>query len=132
MNGHGEPDQFAIYGTICINSLLIRHIWRIMWHHSLMMDTHSLGEFCKSARKAAGLTLAQLSARTGIPTRSLVRIEAGEPQAPIGRVMLVLQSLGYGLEAVPITRPSLASLATLYDESADENNAAAATPAHKR
>jgi transcriptional regulator with XRE-family HTH domain len=91
-----------------------------------MLDTHSLGEFCKAARRAAGLTLANLSARTGIPTRSLVRIEAGEAQAPIGRVMLVLQSLGHGLEAAPITRPSLESLAGLYNESADENNADAA------
>lgn len=103
-----------------------------MWHHSQMMDARSLGEFCRAARRAAGLTVAELSARTGIPMRSLARIEAGEAQAPIGRVMRVLQSLGHGLEAVPITRPSLESLATLYDESADENSAAATTPAHKR
>ena len=95
------------------------------------MDSQTLGEFCKSSRKAAGLTLVDLSKRTGIPTRSLLRIEAGEPQAPIGRVMLVLQSLGYGLDAVPITRPSLESLAALYDESADEDSGAS-TPAHKR
>lgn len=81
-----------------------------------MFDSKTLGQFCKTERKAAGLTLADLSARTGIPVRSLVRIEAGAPEAPIGRVLLVLQSLGYGLHAVPVSRPALESLAALYDE----------------
>lgn len=81
-----------------------------------MFNPQSLGQFCKTSRKAAGLTLADLSARTGIPVRSLVRIEAGAPEAPMGRVLLILQSLGYGLQAVPASRPVLESLAALYDE----------------
>lgn len=81
-----------------------------------MFDSLTLGQFCKTSRKAAGLTLADLSARTGIPVRSLVRIEAGAPEAPVGRVFLVLQSLGYGLQAVPVSRPAFESLAELYDE----------------
>lgn len=82
----------------------------------MMFDRQTLGQFCKTERKAAGLTLADLSARTGIPVRSLVRIEAGAPEAPMGRVLLVLQSLGYGLQAVRASRPALESLAALYDE----------------
>lgn len=81
-----------------------------------MLNPQSLGQFCKGSRKAAGLTLVDLSARTGIPVRSLVRIEAGTPEAPVGRVLLVLQSLGYELTLAPLSRPSLESLASLYDE----------------
>ena len=81
-----------------------------------MLDSQTLGQFCKTSRKAAGLTLADLSTRTGIPVRSLARIEAGDPEAPVGRIVLVLQSLGYGLQAVPASRPVLESLAALYDE----------------
>jgi transcriptional regulator with XRE-family HTH domain len=88
-----------------------------------MLDAKTLGQFCKSSRKAAGLTMAELSTRTGIPIRSLLRIEAGEPQAPIGRILLVLRSLGYGLEAVPVSRPALESLAHLYVDGDDADDA---------
>ena len=81
-----------------------------------MQSSIDLGLSCKVARKLAKLTLADLSARTGIPTRSLVRLEAGDPNAPIGRVLAVLQSLGLGLEVAPITRPTLESLGALYAE----------------
>ena len=81
-----------------------------------MQSSIDLGRLCKAARKSAKLTLADLSARTGIPTRSLVRLEAGDPNAPMGRVLAVLQSLGLGLEVVPITRPTLESLGALYAE----------------
>lgn len=94
-----------------------------------MFDSKTLGQFCKTERKAAGLTLADLSARTGIPVRSLVRIEAGAPEAPIGRVLLVLQSLSYGLQAMPVARPVLESLAALYDE---PDVSAAAKPSRTR
>ncbi len=81
-----------------------------------MQSSIDLGRSCKAARKSATLTLADLSTRTGIPTRSLVRLEAGDPSAPIGRVLAVLQSLGLGLNVVPITRPTLESLEALYAE----------------
>ncbi len=94
-----------------------------------MFDSQSIGHFCKTSRKAAGLTLADLSARTGIPVRSLARIEAGSPEAPVGRVLLLLQSLGYGLQAVPISRPALESLVAVYDQS---DITAAGKPSHRR
>lgn len=99
-----------------------------------MLDIQTLGRFCKTSRKAAGLTLAELSAQTGIPERSLVRIEAGAPEAPIGRVLLVLQSLGYGLTTTALSRPALESLAALYDETEDRNKLAtsAAKPSVRR
>lgn len=81
-----------------------------------MQSAIDLGHLCKAARKSAKLTLADLSARTGIPARSLVRLEAGDPNAPIGRVLAVLQSLGLGLDVVPITRPTLESLGAIYAE----------------
>lgn len=85
-----------------------------------MQSATDLGLSCKAARKSAKLTLVDLSARTGIPTRSLVRLEAGDPNAPIGRVLAALQSLGLGLEVVPITRPTLESLGALYADDDDE------------
>ena len=81
-----------------------------------MQSSIDLGLSCKSARKSAKLTLADLSARTGIPTRSLVRLEAGDSNAPIGRVLAVLQSLGLGIQVVSITRPTLESLGAVYAE----------------
>ena len=81
-----------------------------------MQSSIDLGLSCKSARKSAKLTLADLSVRTGIPTRSLVRLEAGDPNAPMGRVLAVLESLGLGLEVVSVTRPTLETLGALYAE----------------
>ena len=81
-----------------------------------MQSSIDLGLSCKAARKAAKLTLADLSARTGIPVRSLVRLEAGDANAPIGRVLAVLQSLGLGLNVVSLARPTLESLEALYAE----------------
>jgi transcriptional regulator with XRE-family HTH domain len=73
----------------------------------------------KTLRKSAGLSVAELAARTGIPARSLVRMESGDPNAPIGRISLVLQSLGCGLDIVSSTRPTLENLSSIY---ADDND----------
>jgi transcriptional regulator with XRE-family HTH domain len=74
----------------------------------------------KSQRRAAGLTVAELSARTGIPARSIVRMESGDPSAPIGRVSLVLQSLGHDLAIVPTSRPSLEDLSSIYSDDSND------------
>ena len=97
-----------------------------------MLDSLTLGQFCKTSRKAAGLTLADFSVRTGIPVRSLARLEAGAPEAPMGRVLLVLQSLGYGLTVAPLSRPALESLATLYDEPDDRDDSVLSAAARSR
>ena len=93
-----------------------------------MQSSIDLGLSCKSARKSAKLTLGDLSARTGIPTRSLVRLEAGDPSAPMGRVLSVLQSLGYGVDVVPITRPTFESLGALYAEDDEPVNTKRQSP----
>lgn len=64
--------------------------------------------------------MAELSARTGIPARSIVRMESGDPNAPIGRVLLVLQSLGYDLDIVSTSRPSLEDLSSIYADDGDK------------
>lgn len=99
-----------------------------------MLDSLALGKFCKTSRKTAGLTLADFSTRTGIPVRSLARLEAGAPEAPMGRVMTVLRSLGYELAVAPLSRPALESLATLYEEpdDRDDSNVRAAAPSRVR
>jgi transcriptional regulator with XRE-family HTH domain len=78
-----------------------------------------LGARIKSLRKASGLSIAELSKRTGIPVRSLVRMESGDPNAPIGRVSLVLQSLGFDLDIVSTSRPTLEALSSIYADDSD-------------
>ncbi len=85
-----------------------------------MNSAFDLATQLRDARKAAGLTLAQMSARTGIPTRSLLRMEAGDSSAPIGRIMLVFATLGYELNIKPTSRPTLDALQSIY---VDDNNA---------
>lgn len=125
---------YAIYGNFLRFSREYVKYGLFMHHNSAMFDTQTLGRFCKTSRKTAGLTLADLSARTRIPVRSLVRIEAGAPEAPVGRVLLVLRSLGHGLSAVPLSRPALESLSALYDEpdQRDESAVSATKPSVKR
>lgn len=85
-----------------------------------MASPNELAARIKSQRRAAGLSVAELSTRTGIPARSIVRMESGDPNAPIGRVSLVLQSLGYDLAIVSTSRPSLEDLSSIYsDEGVD-------------
>jgi transcriptional regulator with XRE-family HTH domain len=84
-----------------------------------MTSLTQLGSHIKSLRKAAGLTVAELSARTGIPARSLVRMESGDPNAPIGRISLVLQSLGFDLDIVSTSRPTLEALSSIYADDSD-------------
>jgi transcriptional regulator with XRE-family HTH domain len=84
-----------------------------------MVSVSGIASQIKTLRKSAGLSIAELAARTGIPARSLVRMESGDPNAPIGRISLVLQSLGYGLEIVSSARPTLENLSSIYADDSD-------------
>lgn len=90
-----------------------------------MFNVHDLSVEIKASRKAAGITLAQLASRTGIPARSLIRMEAGDPSAPIGRIMLVLAALGLSLSIVKTSRPTLDALQSIYAEDSPENTSGA-------
>jgi transcriptional regulator with XRE-family HTH domain len=84
-----------------------------------MASISEIAAHIKTLRKSAGLSVAELAARTSIPARSLVRMESGDPNAPIGRISLVLQSLGYGLDIVSNSRPTLEALSSIYGDDSD-------------
>lgn len=92
-----------------------------------MFNAHDLSAEIKAARKAADLTLAQLAFRTGIPTRSLARLEVGDPSAPIGRILQVLAALGLGLSIVKTSRPTLEALPSIYADDDPDRSSPAST-----
>lgn len=55
------------------------------------------GPLLRSARKARGLTLAQVSAQVGLSVTHLSRLEAGKRQPSIGMLMKLAQSYGTGV-----------------------------------
>lgn len=54
-----------------------------------------IGQWLKHARKQAGLTLGNLSRRTGVSTSSLARFESGRAEPAFGDVCVIAQQLGW-------------------------------------
>jgi y4mF family transcriptional regulator len=65
-----------------------------MAHEISIQAVLSLGQSLRSARKALGLTQAQLALASGVGTRFIVELEAGKPTLRIEHVLRVVQSLG--------------------------------------
>jgi HTH-type transcriptional regulator / antitoxin HipB len=65
-----------------------------MAHELSIAAVQSLGASVRSARKALGLTQAQLALASGVGTRFVVELEAGKPTLRIESVLRVVQSLG--------------------------------------
>jgi transcriptional regulator with XRE-family HTH domain len=59
------------------------------------------GRMVREARKRAGLTQRQLSAKAGIPQESIARIERGRVDPRVGTLDRLLEACGYGLESMP-------------------------------
>ena len=55
----------------------------------------------KQARKAQGLRQDQLAGATGHGTRFVVELEAGKPTAQVGKVLQVLDALGFAMQIEP-------------------------------
>jgi predicted transcriptional regulator len=53
----------------------------------------------REARKRAGLTQRQLSAKAGVPQESIARIERGRVDPRVGTLDRLLEACGYGLES---------------------------------
>ncbi|MGH9889197.1 MAG: helix-turn-helix domain-containing protein, partial [bacterium] len=53
------------------------------------------------ARRRAGLTQRQLSAKAGIPQESIARIERGRVDPRVGTLDRLLAACEFGLEAMP-------------------------------
>ena len=74
----------------------------------------ALGRFLRAARKARGLTLADLREATALSTRFLSELERGKPNASLGRALRALSTLGFDIWVVP--RSSSARIARLVQE----------------
>ena len=57
----------------------------------------NLGQTVQEARKAQGLTQDDLAGMTGTGRRFISELEKGKETAQIGKVLLVLSTLGVGL-----------------------------------
>ncbi len=65
-----------------------------MAHELSLQAIQDLGASLRGARKALGLTQAQLALASGVGTRFVVELEAGKPTLRIESVLRVVQSLG--------------------------------------
>lgn len=64
-------------------------------------STPDAGAAIRSARRAAGLTQAELARRAGVGRQWLVALEKGHERAELGKVLAVLQALGLDLTTGP-------------------------------
>ena len=60
-----------------------------------------LGTAIRRIRKNLGVTQEQLALTSGTNRRAIIEIEHGKPTAQVGKVLVVLQTLGSRLEVVP-------------------------------
>ena len=59
------------------------------------------GRMVRYARRRAGLTQRELSAKAGIPQETIARIEAGRVDPRVGTLDRLLEASGMGLEVMP-------------------------------
>lgn len=69
--------------------------------------TRDLGTAVRRIRKALGVTQEQLALTSGTNRRAIIEIEKGKPTSQVGKVLLVLQTLGAKLDVVPPPGASL-------------------------
>jgi transcriptional regulator with XRE-family HTH domain len=59
------------------------------------------GRMLRHARRRAGLTQRELSAKVGIPQETITRIEAGRADPRVTTLDRLLEGCGFGLEHLP-------------------------------
>ncbi len=72
----------------------------------------------KSARRAKGMTQAELAQAAGIPRRTYQRLEAGDMGTRIEILFRALNALGLMIKIAPHGRPTLDELSELYGDDA--------------
>ena len=72
----------------------------------------------KAARRAKGLTQAELAHAAGIPRRTYQRLEAGDMGTRIEILFRALDALGLTIKTAPRGRPTLDELSELYGDDA--------------
>lgn len=71
------------------------------------MDAVALGQRLRRARRAQGLSLVQLSERTGLSLRFLSELERGKTGASVGRVLRVAEAVGLELTTRRLPAPRI-------------------------
>ncbi len=64
-------------------------------------DAATLGKLIRRARKQQGLNLETLAGLCGLSIRFLSELENGRDSCGLGRILIVLDTLGIELSAVP-------------------------------
>jgi HTH-type transcriptional regulator/antitoxin HipB len=64
-------------------------------------NTESLGNILRTARKAKGLTQAELAARIGVTRHWVVQAEKGEPNTRAELFIKALASAGMAIDVIP-------------------------------
>lgn len=64
-------------------------------------DALQVGQLVRQRRKAAGMTLAEAAAMSGVGVRFLSELERGKPTLQIGLAIRVLQVFGLDLHVEP-------------------------------
>lgn len=62
-----------------------------------IQKVEEIGILIRAARKMQGLTQEQLSAASGVGIRFIRELEQGKPSCQIGKVLMVVQMLGFHL-----------------------------------
>lgn len=71
------------------------------------MDTKTIGNFVRRARKKQGLTQAEVAGYLNVGTRFLSDLENGKPTVQLEKALQVLEGIGFKVLVVPKTNHSL-------------------------
>jgi HTH-type transcriptional regulator/antitoxin HipB len=66
----------------------------------MILETKDLADIIRQSRKLQGLTQEDLAGLSGLGRRFISELENGKQTAQIGKVFVVLNILGIGLQAV--------------------------------
>lgn len=86
---------------------------------SIPVPALDIGQQLRLARAARKLTQAQFAAASGVPLRTLIRVEAGDENVRIGTYERAARALGLYLATARKRRPTLEELDALYGDDAE-------------
>lgn len=95
------------------------------------MNLINIGKAIRARREKQRISQEALSALSGIPRRTLTRVEAGDPAVRIGTVAKAARALGMSLQLMPApgARPTLDELDQIYrDRDGDDSATDSADP----
>ncbi|WP_020590198.1 helix-turn-helix domain-containing protein [Desulfobacter curvatus] len=71
------------------------------------MDSKSIGELIKTARKEQGFTQTEAAGYLNVGIRFLSELENGKPTVQLGKTLQVLEGLGYETLLVPKSKRTI-------------------------